>query len=157
YLMKGVFFYRQGVIQNYSSLADIEINEKSSFLHSYHLKLFGSDYLRIVTFGLDYLYYLKDSLLNGSLTPYDIAFYSGIRTLCYLSHLPIVKEYTTQLLPKILDLQIYSRNERIVTFCYLNALKFYSPLGKKLHLRDSYVLGRLEEEVYNDYPKYPLK
>ena len=110
--------------------------------------------MRIVTFGLDYLFYLKEQLQNGFLTPYEIAFNSGIRTLCHLSHLTNVREYATQLLPQLRDLLISSRNEKIVTFCYLNALKFYAPLGKELRLRDSSILKRLEKEVYNDYPKY---
>lgn len=151
------YSYRQDIAQVHSSFDDIEIKEDSSFVHTGHLKLIGSDYMRIVTFGLDYLFYLKEQLLNGSITPYEIAFYGGIRTLCHLSHIPIVKEYATQLLPQIQDLLINSRNEKIVTFCFLNALKFYSPLGKELHLRDSFLLKRLEKEVYNDYPKYPLK
>ena len=115
------------------------------------------DYMRIARFEIDYLFYLQECLLDQSLTTYDIAFYGGVCTLCFLSHLPVVQEFAKSILQKVEDNYLFHRNELFVSFCFLNALKFYSPFGKKLELFNSPSFKILDMIVYIFQPNHPFK
>ncbi len=58
------YFYKEDIIANYNSFADFPISKESPFLHTTHLELFGEQYMQIARFGIDYLFYLQECLLD---------------------------------------------------------------------------------------------
>ncbi len=144
--------------QSYSQVPKSIINEYTSQSSWKH---YDDSYLPMINFSLEYLFYLQECLLAQSLTPYEIAFYDGIRTLSSLSYLPIVQEFTYSILHKVEANHPFTQNELAVSFCFLNALSHYSSHGFGSKIIDNPSFIFLKERHFNStsayHSKFPLK
>ncbi|NPD90368.1 MAG: hypothetical protein HGN29_16770 [Asgard group archaeon] len=132
----------------YDSKISFEDTNITSTFHPYHYKSYGEHYHRLAHFGHNYLLYLRDELLSKSLTPYEVAFHGGIRLLCFLNHLKPVRDFACKIIAEIEEPDNLSRNRKIVYYCFLNALSFYSSLGSELEL-DEFTLNEKLEQLIN--------
>jgi len=131
----------------YDSKIPFEDNDLKSTFHPHHYKSYGEHYNRLAHFGHNYLLYLRDELLSKSLTPYEVAFHGGIRLLCFLSHLKPVKNFACKIIGEIEEPDNLARNRKIVYYCFLNALSFYSSLGSELELDELTLNEKLEQLI----------
>ncbi|NHK32577.1 MAG: hypothetical protein FK730_14585 [Asgard group archaeon] len=150
-----LFFYEglfeQNIISSFEYLTD---ELKPKIIHKYHYETFGDAYIKLVDFNHEYLFYIKEELLSKRITPYELAFYGAIRTLCFLTHLKPVQDFTYQLLEEIKSPLKLPINYQIVSYCYLNALISYSHFGHELKLFKNEDLHNLRKITQKDFPQY---
>ena len=74
------------------------------------------------TFAIEYFDYLIKGLMESKITPSEILRLSGPAVLAFLYNYEPVKQYIYEILAKIVDVEVLSRNEQILYFTLLETL-----------------------------------
>ena len=138
-LFANILSNHQATLFGFSdSMEELTIDNHPNFFHSYWPRQYGDDYISLVNFIHFYCHYLKNELLSGNLTPFEIAFYSGIPTLASFTELKPVEDFTKQALNDLTDSNNLSRNRKIIYYCFL------LELSQNYHLKEKYNLNRIQ-------------
>jgi hypothetical protein len=132
-----------------SNFEELDVKKHLDLYQSYPLKKYGKAFTNLRYFALDYMHYLKEMLLEEKITPYEISFYSGTKALAFFAHLDPVKEYVQHVLDNIEDPSNLSRNQKILYYCFINSLPYYSNQFVEIYNKQSY--KKLYNLVFKDF------
>lgn len=105
---------------------------------------FGEDYIYMMKFSHCYYQYLKNELLSGRITPYEIAFYSGTSLLASMHDLKPVQEFIQKAYNDLTQAESISRTQKIIYYCLLLGLCDYTSIKDQYHLEKMELITKFE-------------
>jgi len=127
---------------------ELTFDNHPNWFHGYWFKQYGEDYIRLVNFNHFYYQYLKNELLSGKITPYEIAFYSGTTTLASFFELEPVEDFTKQAIKDLSDSCDLSRNRKIIYYCFLLEVSNNYLLKEKYNLNQIPLLDEFKSFIF---------
>jgi hypothetical protein len=118
----------------YDTTSELSIETHPNAFHDVHFNYFKADYIRLVNYSHFYMHYLKNELLTGSLTPYEVAFYGGTTLLTHLASIKPVEDFVFQAIKDITKPTDISRNQSIIYYCFLLEISRSLYLDSKFNL-----------------------
>jgi len=143
--LKEAFFFFANILTNIQTFhfgpantsEELTFDSNPNMFHGFGLRNYGEDYIRLINFSHFYYLYLKNELLSGALTPYEIAFYGGTTTLASFVELKPVEDFTKKAINDLAATNDLSRNRKIIYYCFL------LELSCELSIKEKYNLDRI--------------
>ncbi|MBK5113408.1 MAG: hypothetical protein KGD59_05655 [Candidatus Heimdallarchaeota archaeon] len=117
------------------------------------LQSIGPIYSDLNEFSFQYLKFLKRNLLNESISPKEILYTSGAKTLAFLGSLPVVTAYLEEIKQKLRTQQL-PYNQQVLYHTFRSSfIREFDENWKKHHEENAFFLSLFERDVAKEFPE----
>ncbi len=103
-------------------------------------------------FSINYLYYLRDALQEGDISPVELLRLNGAPVLSLFTKLPVVEEFIEEMFENLMSLSSLSENTKTVFYTFI---KHFDYMPHKTHSEflknNPQILSELKSNVYSKF------
>ena len=117
------------------------------------LQSIGPIYSDLNEFSFQYIKFLKTNLLKKTISPEEILYTSGAKTLAFLGYLPIVESYLGEVKNKLKTQKLTFHKQVLFHTFRSSFIRDFDENWKKHHDEDAFFLSMFERDVAKEFPE----